>query len=243
MARVSEPSLGHKITRCPELLLLSNSISPGMGFLEHARAVISGLVPPGPAAVRAVRGQPTTDATRRCDARRRAAFGPGHRRPPGPATRSALAGADAVFVGGGNSFRLLRALQDTGLVAAIAERVRAGLPYLGVQRRHEHGLPHPAHDQRHADRASQRRFAALGLIPFQINPHYLDPDPASTHQGETRPQRIERVPRGQRRSRARPAGGLVAAGQRRAGPHRRYHLGAAVHPRRRAPRAAARRRT
>jgi dipeptidase E len=34
-------------------------------------------------------------------------------------------------------------------------------------------------------------LAALGLIPFQLNPHYLDPDPRSAHQGETRPKRIE----------------------------------------------------
>ena len=102
---------------------------------------------------------------------------------------AALAGADAVFVGGGNSFRLLRALQDTGLGAAIAERVRAGLPYLGSSAGTNMACPtlRTTNDMPIIQPAS---FAALGLIPFQINPHYVDPDPASTHQGETRQQRI-----------------------------------------------------
>lgn len=174
-----------------ELLLLSNSTSPGLGFLEHARGEISRLAPPGSRLLfvpyaSADQDQYTEVMT--------AALAPlsvhvtGAHQADDPA--GALAAADAVFVGGGNSFRLLRTLQDTGLGAAIAERVRAGLPYLGSSAGTNMACPtlRTTNDMPITQPAS---FDALGLIPFQINPHYLDPDPASTHQGETRQRRIE----------------------------------------------------
>ncbi|MGH3410686.1 MAG: dipeptidase PepE [Streptosporangiaceae bacterium] len=116
----------------PELLLLSSSTSPGMGFLEHARGQISRLIPPGRQMLFVPYASADHDGYTEVMA---AALAPvsiqvtGAHRAGAPA--SALAAADAVFVGGGNSFRLLRTIQDTGLGAAIAERVRAGLPYLG----------------------------------------------------------------------------------------------------------------
>jgi dipeptidase E len=175
----------------PELLLLSNSTSPGMGFLEHARAEISRLAPPGSRLLFVPYASADHDGYTEVMA---AALAPvsvqvtgAHRAgDPGPA----LAGADAVFVGGGNSFRLLRILEETGLGAAMAERVQNGLPYLGASAGTNMACPslRTTNDMPITQPAS---FAALGLIPFQINPHYLDPDPASTHQGETRQRRIE----------------------------------------------------
>ncbi len=174
-----------------ELLLLSNSTSPGLGFLEHARDTIAGLVRPGQRLlfVPFASGDPDgyTDVMS-------AALAPlsikvtGAHRVGDPA--AAIEAADAIFVGGGNSFRLLRALQATGLGAAIAARVRAGLPYLGASAGTNMACPtlRTTNDMPIVAPAS---FEALGLIPFQINPHYLDPDPASTHQGETRQRRIE----------------------------------------------------
>ncbi|HSM12560.1 MAG TPA: dipeptidase PepE [Thermoanaerobaculia bacterium] len=97
--------------------------------------------------------------------------------------------AEAVFVGGGNTFRLLKTLQDERLLAPLGERALAGMPYLGASAGINLACPtiRTTNDMPIVEPAG---FEALGLVPFQINPHYVDPAPGSTHMGETRAQRI-----------------------------------------------------
>lgn len=105
------------------------------------------------------------------------------------AGRRMLASAEAVFTGGGNTFRLLKTLQDAGLLPVLREQARAGMPYLGSSAGTNIAAPtiRTTNDMPIVEPAS---FEALALVSFQINPHYLDPDPGSTHMGETREQRI-----------------------------------------------------
>lgn len=172
-----------------ELLLLSNSRSHGMRFLEHARDEIQAFAPERiafvPYALADHDGYTATVT---------AALEPIGIEVVGVHTasdpRAPLRSADAVFVGGGNSFRLLRAIQRADLLELIRTRVREGsLRYIGSSAGTNLASPtiRTSNDMPIAQPVS---FDALGLVPFQINPHYLDANPERTHMGETREQRL-----------------------------------------------------
>ncbi len=103
---------------------------------------------------------------------------------------AALDEAEAVYVPGGNTFRLLRALEQRGLLEAIRAGVsRGSLVYLGASAGANLACP-TIRTTNDMPIVEPRSLAALGLVPFQINPHYVDADPGSMHMGETREQRI-----------------------------------------------------
>ncbi len=96
--------------------------------------------------------------------------------------------AEAIIVGGGNTFQLLKLLQDNKLISAIHEKVKSGTPYIGWSAGSNVASPTicTTNDMPVIEPQS---FNALNLIPFQINPHYTDAMPPG-HAGETREMRI-----------------------------------------------------
>jgi dipeptidase E len=174
------------------LLLLSNSTNYGGTFLGHAGNALRAFLGSGPgealfvpyAAVRF----PFDEFTAKV-ADRFAEFGwrirPIHReRDP----RAAVGAAEAIVVGGGNTFQLLDRLQRESLIEPIRTQVRAGAAYIGWSAGANIACPtiRTTNDMPIAEPAN---FEALALVPFQINPHYTE-GRIPNHGGETRSERL-----------------------------------------------------
>ncbi len=102
----------------------------------------------------------------------------------------AITTAKAIFTGGGNTFLLVDQLYKNQLIKPLQDIIKTGIPYLGtsagsnicglsMKTTNDMPIIYPP------------SFNTLGIVPFNINPHYLDPDPNSTHKGETRETRIK----------------------------------------------------
>ncbi len=174
------------------LLLLSNSMNYGQEFLEHAVGDIKDFLG---AEVKRVLFVPFAGVTRSYDEYTAAVSGrfeemnyelvPIHRAAdPAQAVQS----AEAIAIGGGNTFHLLRELYETGLIESIRARVEAGLPYIGWSAGSNVACP-TIRTTNDMPIVEPQSFVALGLVPFQINPHYTD-EQLTNHSGETREQRL-----------------------------------------------------
>ncbi len=103
----------------------------------------------------------------------------------------AILGAEVLMMGGGNTFRLLDTLYTLDVVERLGARVREGSTrYMGASAGTNVACP-TIRTTNDMPICRPPRFGALRLVPFQINLHYVDADPASTHMGETREERIE----------------------------------------------------
>jgi dipeptidase E len=97
--------------------------------------------------------------------------------------------ANAIFVGGGNAFRLLKAFQEFELLDLVRGLVRDGLPYLSASAGTNLACP-TIRTTNDMPIVEPRSLVALSLVPFQINPHYVEEDPANPRHAETRDLRI-----------------------------------------------------
>ena len=172
------------------LLLLSNSTNSGAGYLDHAIGEIRDFL----GGARRIVFVPFALADRDAyTAKVKARLAPeGYEvtgLPASPGANDPLADADAVFVGGGNTFRLLMTLQNGGYIEPLRRRIRAGMPYMGASAGTNIAAPtiKTTNDMPIVQPPS---FDALGVVPFQINPHFIDAALAVGHMGETREERL-----------------------------------------------------
>ena len=173
-----------------EVLLISNSTVYGRGYLDHVESEIRSVL----GSARRVlffpfalydRDAYTATAKTRFDVMGYSLESAHEAKNPHIAAEE----AEAIFVGGGNTFRLLKAFQDLDLIEAIRRKVSSGTPYIGSSAGSNVAGP-TIKTTKDMPIVQPRSFESLGLVPFQISPHYLDPDPSSQHMGETQEERI-----------------------------------------------------
>jgi len=172
------------------VLLISNSTVHGRGYLDHVEDETKAFLGPAKAVLffpfalfdrdDYVAKAKTRFAAMGCSLESAHATGD---------PKKAIDRAEAIFIGGGNTFRLLKALQDLDLLDPIRRKVKSGAPYIGSSAGSNVAGP-TIKTTKDMPIVQPRSFDSLGLVPFQISPHYLDPDPNSTHMGETQEERI-----------------------------------------------------
>jgi dipeptidase E len=168
------------------LLLVSNSTQHGRGYLDHVDSELRRLI----GRARRVLFAPFALFDREgYVAKARTRFQAMGYELEALDRRDQVEGAEALFVGGGNTFRLLKSLQDMELLGPIRRRVAEGMPYVGSSAGSIVAGP-TLKTTKDMPIVQPRSFEALALVDFQISPHYLDPDPASVHMGETQEERI-----------------------------------------------------
>ena len=104
--------------------------------------------------------------------------------------KKAIKEAKAIFVGGGNTFRLLKKMYDLDLLDSMRNVVLNGTFYMGASAGVNLACP-TIKTTNDMPIVFPQSFNALNIFPYQINPHYINADPASKHQGETREERIK----------------------------------------------------
>jgi len=176
-----------------KLLLISNSTNAGEGYLEHPLARIKEFLGDGHVKALFIPYAAVTFSYNDYELKVRDKFREighdiisiHHYTNPLNAVRS----APAIVAGGGNTWKLLKMLQDYRLIDPIRQKVLTGTPYIGWSAGANVACPtiRTTNDMPVVEPASLRAF---NLVSFQINPHYLDGNPAG-HAGETREQRIE----------------------------------------------------
>ena len=174
----------------PRILLISNSTVHGRGYLDHVEDELRFFLGPAKSVLFFPFALFDRDDYAAKAKARFAEMGysleSAHtaRRPD-----KAIEKAGAIFIGGGNTFRLLKSLQDLDLIEPIRRGIKAGVPYIGSSAGSNVAGP-TIKTTKDMPIVQPRSFDSLRLVPFQISPHFQDPDPNSTHMGETQEERI-----------------------------------------------------
>ena len=172
------------------VLLISNSTLYGSGYLDHAEGEIRNFL----GSVKVVLFVPFAlhdrdgYAAMMRDRFQKLGYGLESIHTAADA-QQAVSDAEAIFIGGGNTFRLLKALYDADVLQTIRQRVAEGMPYIGSSAGANVAGP-TIKTTKDMPIVQPPSFDALGLVRFQISPHFLDSDPHSTHMGETQEERI-----------------------------------------------------
>jgi dipeptidase E len=174
----------------PRLLLISNSTVYGRGFLDHVEQEIRTFIGNARTVLFLPFALHNRDAYAAKAKARFAALGYSLKSVHETGNpQKAVDETDAIYIGGGNTFRLLKALHDSTLLEPIRRKVNGGTLFIGSSAGSIVAGP-SIKTTKDMPIVQPPSFDALGLVPFQISPHYLDPDPNSTHMGETQEERI-----------------------------------------------------
>jgi dipeptidase E len=174
----------------PQILLISNSTVYGRGYLDHVEQQIKSFLGSAGKVLFFPFALFERDSYAAKAKARFAAIGYSLETAHTVSDpHKAIEQTDAIFIGGGNTFRLLKALQDLDLLEPIRRKVKGGAPYIGSSAGSNVAGP-TIKTTKDMPIVQPRSFDSLGLVPFQISPHFQDPDPNSKHMGETQEERI-----------------------------------------------------